>query len=211
MSSVESRGQGLSVVRATLIPTKRNQPARQFLEKVGAGFLDETRRGLCFSIPAEIAAALTYQPDDVRPETEAAGDAAHRARAEAAGDVKPRPQRSPHSGAVALTPERLLEALHARSLRRQRRAASGQPYIPPTNEIEAALAELWASLLRIEPVGIRDGFFELGGTSLLAVDLFAQLERRFGKRLPLTTLIEGPTIEKLALLVQGVRNAIRSF
>ena len=78
-----------------------------------------------------------------------------------------------------------------------------QPFVAPRTEIEEVLAELWASLLRFEPIGIKDDFFELGGTSLLAVDLFVQIDRQFGQRLPLTALIEAPTVEQLARFVTG--------
>ena len=73
----------------------------------------------------------------------------------------------------------------------------------PQTTTEAVLAEIWADLLRLEPVGTHDNYFHLGGTSLLAVDLFAQIERRLGRKLPLTSLIEAPTIEQLARLVAG--------
>ena len=63
-------------------------------------------------------------------------------------------------------------------------ARAGPAIVPPRTEIEAELAAIWAELLRLEPVGIHDNFFDLGGTSLLAVDLFAQIERRFGKDCP---------------------------
>ncbi len=63
------------------------------------------------------------------------------------------------------------------------------------------MAEIWANLLRFEQVGVQDNFFNLGGTSLLAVDLFIQIERRFGKKLPLTSLIQAPTLEQLARLL----------
>jgi thioesterase domain-containing protein len=50
-------------------------------------------------------------------------------------------------------------------------------------------------------VGIQDDFFELGGTSLLAVDLFVQIDRQLGQRFPLTALIEAPTIDLLARFI----------
>ena len=65
------------------------------------------------------------------------------------------------------------------------------------------MAEIWVELLRLEKVGIQDNYFDLGGTSLLAVDLFARIEHRFGEKLPLTSLIEASTIEQLARLVVG--------
>jgi thioesterase domain-containing protein/acyl carrier protein len=75
--------------------------------------------------------------------------------------------------------------------------------IAPRTEIEAELTAIWVELLRIEPVGVQDDYFDLGGTSLLAVDLFARIEQQFGKKLPLTSLIEASTIEQLAQLVAG--------
>ena len=37
----------------------------------------------------------------------------------------------------------------------------------------------------------------------MAVDLFAQIEQRFRKKLPLSSLIQAPTVEQLAFLVNG--------
>ncbi|RKZ39029.1 MAG: non-ribosomal peptide synthetase, partial [Candidatus Parabeggiatoa sp. nov. 3] len=46
-----------------------------------------------------------------------------------------------------------------------------------------------------------DNFFELGGHSLLALNLMARIEQQFGKKLPLSTIVDSPTIEKLATLL----------
>jgi hypothetical protein len=48
--------------------------------------------------------------------------------------------------------------------------------VAPRNELERQLAGIWQQLLRIERIGIHDDFFALGGTSLLAVRLFADFE-----------------------------------
>ncbi|MEL7037607.1 MAG: condensation domain-containing protein [Cyanobacteria bacterium J06592_8] len=76
--------------------------------------------------------------------------------------------------------------------------ASETPYISPRNSTELKLAQLWSQVLGIESIGVRDNFFDLGGKSLMAMSLFTQIEQTFGKTLPLTTLLNAPTIEKLA-------------
>ncbi len=75
-------------------------------------------------------------------------------------------------------------------------------FVPPKDELEVRLTKIWEQLLGIHPVGIRDNFFDLGGHSLLAVRLFTQIEKLFGKNLPLATLFEAPTIERLAVLLR---------
>ena len=60
--------------------------------------------------------------------------------------------------------------------------------------------------MRLERVGIHDNFFEVGGHSLLAVRLFAELERVTGRKLPLITLFKAPTIEGLARLLEPSRS-----
>jgi len=69
-------------------------------------------------------------------------------------------------------------------------------------ETEKSLAAIWTSLLEVNEVGINDSFFEVGGHSLLAVRLFAQIQKRFGRCLPLATLFQAPTIAQLAAILE---------
>src|SRR6185503_371193 len=77
-------------------------------------------------------------------------------------------------------------------------AQASVDYVAPRSAVEEKLAAIWAEVLRVEQVSMNDNFFELGGHSLLAVRLFARIESVFGKHLPLATLFEASTIEKLA-------------
>jgi amino acid adenylation domain-containing protein len=65
----------------------------------------------------------------------------------------------------------------------------------PTEEI---IAGIWAEVLGLNQVGIHDNFFELGGHSLLATQVVSRLRKVFEIEIPLRTLFESPTVEKLA-------------
>src|SRR5213079_2903501 len=78
------------------------------------------------------------------------------------------------------------------------REAKLEGHVAPQTRLEKRLAAIWSELLEGKIVGLNDNFFELGGHSLLAVRLFAQIEKAFGRNLPLATLFQAPTVKKLA-------------
>src|SRR5262249_11085341 len=59
------------------------------------------------------------------------------------------------------------------------RAQLALPYVPPRTPAEQLLAGIWGDVLGVDRVGIHDDFYQLGGDSLLAVHLFAQIEKVF--------------------------------
>jgi len=71
-------------------------------------------------------------------------------------------------------------------------------YQPPRNETEEKLASICAELLHLDKVGVYDNFFDLGGHSLLATQFISRIRTTFQIDIPLRTLFESPTIEKLA-------------
>ncbi len=70
--------------------------------------------------------------------------------------------------------------------------------VAPRDDVERTLVEMWERALNRSPIGIRDSFFDLGGHSLLAARLFGDIEKSFGKSLPLSVLFQCATIEHLA-------------
>jgi thioesterase domain-containing protein/acyl carrier protein len=73
----------------------------------------------------------------------------------------------------------------------------------PRDDVERSLAEIWGKLLGVEGVGIRDSFFDLGGHSLIAVRLFNEIADRFKVDLPMSVLLQSPTIASLADIVRA--------
>ncbi|WP_155349073.1 type I polyketide synthase [Acrocarpospora pleiomorpha] len=76
-----------------------------------------------------------------------------------------------------------------------------QPYSPPLTGTERSLAELWSEVLGVEPVGTRDNFFDLGGNSLVALQMLALIKKRFGVAVPTVLLFEAPTVHRLAAIL----------
>ena len=75
-------------------------------------------------------------------------------------------------------------------------------YVAPRTATEEVLCGILGDVLRMDRVGVCDSFFDLGGHSMLAVRLIARIEKQFGTRLGLSTLIEEPTVEQLAKRLQ---------
>jgi phthiocerol/phenolphthiocerol synthesis type-I polyketide synthase E len=65
------------------------------------------------------------------------------------------------------------------------------------------LVRIWQQLLGVESVGVDQNYFDLGGDSVLAVHLFAEIEKVFKVKLPLATLFEAPTIQELAEILRS--------
>ncbi|HEV2147889.1 MAG TPA: amino acid adenylation domain-containing protein, partial [Longimicrobiaceae bacterium] len=57
-------------------------------------------------------------------------------------------------------------------------AAAASGYTAPSTPAERILAELWAELLRVERVGVHENFFELGGDSILSIQIVARARER---------------------------------
>jgi amino acid adenylation domain-containing protein len=74
-------------------------------------------------------------------------------------------------------------------------------YVAPRTPTEEILANIWANVLGIEQVGIHDNFFEIGGHSLLAIQVNSRLREIFSLELPVHSLFEATTIEKLSQLL----------
>lgn len=192
----------LSWVKIPLIPTKKNLPALNFLESVAADYKQAMDNGLQFVMPADVAAAVTYAPAATAPSSE------QPEQPSTAVSVQPQiHQQTSKSERYERIANQLFDLEHILACIQVAQVSTrpplDQPFVAPGTDTERSLAALWSELLHIQGIGIQDNYFDLGGTSLLAVELFARIEKTFGKKFPLTTLIEAPTIERLATLITG--------
>jgi acyl carrier protein len=84
--------------------------------------------------------------------------------------------------------------------------AAQDDYLAPRTELETEIARQWAEVLGVERVGVHDDFFALGGNSLVAIQLIAQVRKTTGARLAMKTLFESSTVAALAERIEELRS-----
>jgi amino acid adenylation domain-containing protein len=104
---------------------------------------------------------------------------------------------------LPLTPNGKLDRL-ALPAPGERAGAEGE-YVAPRTPTEESVAAAWAATLGIGRVGAHDNFFDLGGHSLLLVQLHSRLQERFGAALSLAELFQHPTLADLARRLDELR------
>jgi len=74
-------------------------------------------------------------------------------------------------------------------------------HVAPSDRMDVQMAALWQQVFGINNIGIHDNFFDIGGHSLKAAQLFYLIEQVYGRHLPLSTLFQAPTIATLTSLL----------
>ena len=98
---------------------------------------------------------------------------------------------------------RLPPAGHAHADAQDLSAEGDSPgFKAPSTATEKLIAQMWGEMLGHGKVSATDDFFDLGGHSLLAVQVINKLKKKTGKALPLTALLEAPTVQALAALIE---------
>jgi len=78
-----------------------------------------------------------------------------------------------------------------------------EDFVAPRNPIEKTIARVWGEVIKLDAVGARDNFFDLGGNSLLAIQAIARIRKACQVEMPLSAIFQSPTLAELALAVEG--------
>src|SRR5258708_24192194 len=81
----------------------------------------------------------------------------------------------------------------------------------PRDRLEKAMVEVWEQVLAIQPIGIHDNFFAIGGHSLLPVQMVSRPQTTLHQAVPLAALFQTPTIQQLAALLRQGDSAVASL
>ena len=186
-------------VQVPFAATAKNKPVLEFLNSVGACFRQGANGALTFHFPAEVAARIKFDPENA----EAPSAPAHNALAANPPSEDLPGARFRRFGWIAHCANNAADILKlSEGTSAPLSSAASTTLQAPSSDLERQLAAVWKELLRRDAVGVRDDFFVLGGTSLLAVRLCAQIEKTLRHKVSLATLFKAPTIEQLARAIE---------
>ena len=190
---------GLDVVRLPFRRTAKNEPARAFADSIVAPYREGSEAAFDYAVPAALAAAITHRAGHDAPKV----IEARRADAAKTGQPAARADASRSARYTRLATELTSGPVVAMAMRAQaaRPRELGGQAMAPRSATERTLLVLWEEILGVRGLGIDDDYFALGGSSLQAARMFADLAHRRGVTLPLTTIIEAPTVRLLAVQV----------
>lgn len=197
---------GLSRVDLPYIRTAKNEPALAFADSAAAAYKAANDNVVLYRIPADFACSIAHRPGhDPDAVIRARKSDEKKSPAAASGvSVANRSERysrlaSEYTSGAAIVAAVRARSLHARNL--------GTKIEEPATDAERKLAALWQELLTVDRLGVEDDYFALGGTSLTAAQLFADIAHRFGVKLPLTTILDYPTVRALARRIESTNPA----
>jgi FkbH-like protein len=185
-----AKQRGIGWVEITYFPTRKNIPARNFLESNAVNFeVLQSDGSSFFRIPAEFAATLSFDPSAVaqaRGVTDGAlSGVLPPSTAAQVVSVRTQPPPFRKIAVERYDAEQIQKAISAQNRKRPELATA---FVAPRSPMEKKMAVLWSELLEIDQIGVNDDFFNLGGHSLLAMQLLSRIREKFHVDLSVRTL-----------------------
>lgn len=200
-----AKSSGIETVQINFKKTEKNLPALNFLESIIKGFSGDVPFGRNkYFLPSQYLSELIYDPDknlSVKPTVNG-----HKSRSTEIASEEPNNQIFEKIARELNSVFKINQSLHPEN----DDSITHEFFNQPKNTIHA-VTSIWENILEIKGIGPDQHFFDVGGTSLKAVEVLSQLNERFKKNLTIVSLFEHSTIRSLAELVDGKPNENNEF
>ena len=190
---------GVDHVHFEFETSPKNEPAKKFLDAIVSASAGTSASE---SVNAAALATVEFKPDSVSDNEGDSSDESANDQAQSSGAITA-PSALIENIALTLYSPDLIADLSAEKIIVPRPELE-VPFVAPKSEQEIAFATVWQNLLGIEKVGVKDNFFDLGGTSLTAVQLVAELRSQADTKVTIVHLFESPTVSGLCNAVSNL-------
>lgn len=195
---------GKSIIAIPFCRTDRNEPAREFIAKLGSA---PSGAEYTLELPVTALAALRYEPADRTAEAngEKSGTVQADARASRSGFGRAKLSAAlQRLGDEFHAIDDVVAAIESSRIENQPTASlSGPETMEGASTLEQSLAVIWKRALGRARIGFGENFFDVGGTSLKAVVVVAMIRKELKMNVSIISLFECPTIRLLAAKLDG--------
>jgi len=195
-----AKAHGSDTVQVHFVETEKNLPARNFLGSVFEGFSGNgslTDDG--YLVSSDYLSGLVYDPDNQRTEESRANGQGQKSVSNTPRDQQG--QIFEHIAKELHHPSKIEELLRAK--KNSNVSISLSSSAETEKDPLQLITEIWENILNREAIGPDEHFFDVGGTSLKAVEVLSQLNEQFNKNLTIVSLFEHSTIRSLVALVES--------
>ena len=172
-----ARDRQLKDVDFACIPSTKNLPAVNFLEALPGAVCEYCDDRMIFHLPAQIAASTTYSPNGLGT----LDDPQDGESAEISPAANERVDTANLNAFLASVAAGLRDAssVYERFMQSRARKSPAPINAPPGTSVETRIAAVFCDLLGLDAIDVRDGFFDLGGHSLIAMQVLSRLNEEF--------------------------------
>ena len=190
--------EGKKFIEIKYVPTEKNLPAFNFINSFGKKFREKTDKSSIYRIPTVILSNLAYVPitnSEVKPEKNRNKQKSLKSHKQDTGQLN-MTEKLHHIGGELTDIRSISKAIEI--FRYDTQETDAGEFIVTNNDLQKRILNIWQTVLGKKKIKLTDNFFEVGGTSLKAVQLFAAIKKELGAQLSIVTLFEFPTISSLS-------------
>jgi len=190
----------VNFVELTYLETKKNRPALDFIDNFGKEYKSEIPGGFKYSFPSEFLRNLKYEP------TSSSNEPSEKKKVKKEGKSSINTltnynEKIQQIGIELNDSNEIYSRVEEFKINQSKTESLN--YVAPETDLEIKLAEIWQKVLGASKIGLDDNFFEIGGTSLKAVQLIATIKKDLKKSISVVTLFECPTVKLLSRKIGG--------
>lgn len=196
-----ARESGISEIVFQYNTTDKNTPIRDFFNQFkGCKMEQKEDNGFNYIVNTDFAENLRFEPQEIKAEASNKSNNMKYTKSSVNTGVKNLISEIP---VKLYTPQLILEDLKLNLPKQELKKIKKSKYVAPKNEVERKVADIWKKVLGIDKVGLNDNFFDLGGSSLMLVNISSMLKTYLNREVPIVKLFQYSTVLSLCNYLSG--------
>lgn len=198
---------GLKSVEITYIPTKKNMPAKNFLDSIGNQYKESLNSNELFKFPPEYLKDLKHMVRQATSSENAEMNEKQAAQSKMSNGeidlVRLKNIKYNYIGNALYNAYEIARIIQSKQIKE--RSGAVYEYVAPGDDIEKNISQIWEEVLAIKKIGIQDKFADIGGNSITAIRIISRIKKELGARISVNHMLGGTTVANISNLIKMMK------